>query len=471
VNSRPGFLGSFVLYLTLAGLFLLALCGPLWASEEGKPSQKELRKKVRLLQEQLDDLKAEIRDATRQEESFDLKVKYEQGLRFRTSDEKVNLRLGGFLQFHAIFFDRHHPEDTSFFGDAPSAGNNAFLLRRARLFLRGKVYEWISGEVEAEFAEDVALRDAYLNLHLVDDALQFRAGQFKEPFSRQRMNTFYPSIERSMVVDNLTPGRDIGFMAHGSVADGLFLYALGFFNGEGVEPVDRGDQNDDKDFAARLVLRPTLGPEGPFLLLGGSLTVGREDTTLGLHAFETAGDTDFLTFNPGVIHEGRRIRYGLESGLEAFGFFLNFELIIQSLDELRNGPIEKDYDFWGWHLEMGYLWGGWREGSRVLPEQPFYPGGEGSGAFEFFFRVGQLEADEDLIKDDFAVGTDLATAYTIGLAWYPHWNTRFAFNYVRTVFDDTIAIGGTGGLPGPTRPGAKFRDNDDVFLFQLELEI
>jgi phosphate-selective porin len=109
------------------------------------------------------------------------------------------------------------------------------------------------------------LLDARLDVNYLPYA-KLIVGQFKIPFSQENLissRDLIP-IERSLVVNNLVPGRDIGSNGRDIGAqiagnffggDGrpLFDYSVGVFNGAGI---NRRDDNRRKDVAARLVVHP-----------------------------------------------------------------------------------------------------------------------------------------------------------------------------------------------------------------------
>jgi phosphate-selective porin OprO/OprP len=140
---------------------------------------------------------------------------------------------------------------------------DSFLVRRARLGVEGTVFSYWEYRLLPDFSNsqsntnDVAtprILDAYVNAHYWD-AFQVEAGKFKQPFSYEQLvqDRFIPTVERSLI-DQLTPARDVGVMAHGERLFGdRFDYAISIFNGE---INDDYDQNNGKDVAARIVVRP-----------------------------------------------------------------------------------------------------------------------------------------------------------------------------------------------------------------------
>ncbi|MGA2629529.1 MAG: porin [Terriglobia bacterium] len=150
---------------------------------------------------------------------------------------------------------------------------NSLELRRARLAVEGTLAPQVSYKVQIEAVKSPALLDARLD-YSPRPSVKVTVGQFKIPFSQENLvssRDLIP-IERSLVGLSLVPGRDngsngrdIGAQLAGNIVrdDGrpLFDYAVGVFNGAGI---NTRDDNRRKDVAARLVVHPFAG-----LSLGG----------------------------------------------------------------------------------------------------------------------------------------------------------------------------------------------------------
>lgn len=148
----------------------------------------------------------------------------------------------------------------------PGSGGT-FQLRRGRISLDGDIHRIASYKIQVEALNSPSLLDAYLQIKPASYA-NLTFGQFKIPFSQENMisSSDLLTIERSQVVNSLVPGRDIGSngrdiganfsgsydVSHSAGVD----YAFGVFNGAGI---DRKDDNNRKDFAARLAVRPFQG--------------------------------------------------------------------------------------------------------------------------------------------------------------------------------------------------------------------
>jgi len=145
---------------------------------------------------------------------------------------------------------------------------NSLELRRARLALDGDFGQKISYRLQLDAVRSPVLLDARVDFKLLPYA-RVTFGQFKVPFSQENLissRDLIP-IERSLVVNNLVPGRDtgnngrdIGVQLAGSLvrASGkpLVDYSVGFFNGAGI---NRRDDNRRKDGAVRVVAHPFSG--------------------------------------------------------------------------------------------------------------------------------------------------------------------------------------------------------------------
>ncbi|HEU5410606.1 MAG TPA: porin [Candidatus Acidoferrales bacterium] len=148
----------------------------------------------------------------------------------------------------------------------PGAGST-FQLRRGRISLDGDIHKIANYTIQVEALNMPALLDAYLQLKPASFA-NLTFGQFKIPFSQENVisSSDLLTIERSQVVNSLAPGRDIGSNGRDIGADfsGSYSashsssmdYAFGVFNGAGI---GRKDNNNRKDFAARLAIRSFQG--------------------------------------------------------------------------------------------------------------------------------------------------------------------------------------------------------------------
>jgi phosphate-selective porin OprO/OprP len=148
----------------------------------------------------------------------------------------------------------------------PGAGST-FQLRRERVVVSGDEGKLANFRVEVEASRTPSLLDSYVRLNLSPYA-KLTLGQFKVPFSQEslRFASALLTVERSQVVNSLVPGRDnssngrdIGVELGGSYdfseTTGVD-YAVAVLNGA---TVDRKDDNNRKDFAGRLAVRPFRG--------------------------------------------------------------------------------------------------------------------------------------------------------------------------------------------------------------------
>ncbi|MBU1853672.1 MAG: OprO/OprP family phosphate-selective porin, partial [Candidatus Omnitrophica bacterium] len=159
------------------------------------------------------------------------------------------------------------------------------------------------------------------------------AGQFNVPF-REGVDT----IEEVEVVDSITPERDIGVAISGDILDEKITYALGVFNGNGI---NTSDDNDQKDIIGRVVVSPFKGSNGVLegLSMGVSVQGGRQPN-------ETS---------EGITYGGDRTRIGgllkYEGNIANRGFKLQGEYIQQKRDR---DDQKADISSNGWYAQATY---------------------------------------------------------------------------------------------------------------------
>ncbi|HYG73722.1 MAG TPA: porin [Planctomycetota bacterium] len=147
------------------------------------------------------------------------------------------------------------------------------------------------------------LQDAYISFDGIVPHHSFAIGQFKPPSGEEasRNSGQLDFVERSMVT-GINNVRDIGAMVSGYWLEDRVRYAFGLFNGpsgtifsdpEVVEAGNRSDDNDEKDLAVRLAVRPVWSTEKWY----GRLEVGYHRTE-GIHGEAGTGfDPDFEQLN------------------------------------------------------------------------------------------------------------------------------------------------------------------------------
>jgi phosphate-selective porin OprO and OprP len=181
-----------------------------------------------------------------------------QGVVVVAAGPEVALALGGLLQVQYDGGDR---------GDARfSDGNNRFYLRRARVNVSGKFLEQFDFRVEVELSGSLA-NTSNLRAQLTDGFVTWRrypflnvwAGQFKTYFGYEQLysDSRLLTIERSLVNDRLTLGRQLGAGMSGEFFGKRANYAVGAFNGN----VSNNNFNDNGAFlyAGRLAALPWVG--------------------------------------------------------------------------------------------------------------------------------------------------------------------------------------------------------------------
>ncbi|MDY6844351.1 MAG: porin, partial [Thermodesulfobacteriota bacterium] len=349
-----------------------------------------------------------------------------------------------------------------------------FLVRRARICASGTIYKYYSFKVEPEFGMGGgALNDGYLNIKYIPE-IQCKIGQFKVPFSVDELTSdnYIDFIERPLPADNLVPSRDYGIMFHGDLASGIVHYGIGIFNGTRK---NKGDCNDEKDIAARLVLSPFQKCENLCLQglhLGGAMTSGNEDMSIqsdqdywwSKGKFQTAGDTKFFEFDSAVSHRGRRNRYGAELVWIRGPFSLKGEWMRIDLNDLENGSQRGNFHIKGGYVSCSYFITGEQQPftkgvyKGITPKHKLSPKEGNWGAIQLIARYEMLDLDNHFLTDGYANAaqyTDQVDGFTLGVNWWLNANVRVMVNYNHVDFDNYVAAaGGT---------------SEDIGLFRFQL--
>lgn len=268
------------------------------------------------------------------------------------ADGEASLSLGGLLQ---VQFENGDRGDSRF----PATGEDRFYLRRARMNATGTFAEQLDFRVEFDLAGTLGstnglraqMTDGYVNWNHYAGA-QIRAGQFKTPFGFEQL---YPdprllTMERSLANDRLTLNRQLGAQLWGDLLDKHVSYAVGVFNGNGVN----NSANDNGKFlwAARLSATPWKGElfGGPASWAIGGNYFESEDTALSL--LDLNLDSTPTTADKDGLFTGKRHGYGFDSQLETGPFSLWVEYLDNHLEPTDAKPFA-EFDADGWYVQAG----------------------------------------------------------------------------------------------------------------------
>lgn len=263
-----------------------------------------------------------------------------------------------------------------------SENSSTFFIKRVRLTLAGDIAPRLDYRIQLEFASPKVV-DAELRYRPFD-ALNFRLGEYKVPFSIE--NTVYVPLKYEFIEYPLAlrrlmgfndvcglsaTGRDMGFTAYGGFirrGDELLLnYDIGVFNGEGINTRDR---NRSKDLVARLTLRPVAG-------------------------LQIAASGYWGEYGPEYLE---RTRYGAGICYDRGPVVLRYEYITGTTGLPDDGgTLPSD----GW-----YAVGGW----RITPEL-------------------MAVARYDTFRENSDVNATRQTNYTAGVLWVPVRHLRCQLNY------------------------------------------
>jgi len=254
------------------------------------------------------------------------------------------ISIGGYTQFRYSRLLESN-EDLKFETDKSVGHNGGFLLRRARIQIKGDVSDFLYIYLQPDFANTIGenmhapqIRDWYGDIAVDHDKeLRFRVGQSKVPYGFENMQSSQNriAIERTDALNTAVPGeRDIGIMAYwapkeirarfkhlvesGLKGSGDFgMVGIGAYNGQSINIKEK---NDDKHFVAHATYPFKISKQ--FLEVGahaytGSINVAKGDKITGNDNHLDTRVAGSVIFYPQPI--GFQAEYNVGKGPELSG--------------------------------------------------------------------------------------------------------------------------------------------------------
>lgn len=369
-----------------------------------------------------------------EDDPLGLRVYWDQGLRFETTDKRFRIGIGGRIHVDANFMTGTGELGNTFSTDPPGIIEDGTETRRARLYVNGDIYDEISYRIEYDFSTEEANAISVYMGFLHTPVGEVRAGFLKEPMSLERLTSSndVTFMERALPV-NLASFRSIGIQAIDSLENHRMSWSYGVF---GESRAIAGDSIGTGEYAVtgRVTGLPIYEDEGETLLhlgLSGSYRNTSDDMFMVAQNPETHLAPDLLDSGVVMVEDGWI--YGLETAAVMGAWSFQAEYLASSGDGVGTDP-----SLWGYYGYVSYFLTGEHrpyttgEGrfTRVVPLENFSTKEDGGGgAWEVALRYSHLEF-EDVFTPDEALSD-----WSVGLNWYLNANSRIMANFVQGELD------------------------------------
>ena len=375
-----------------------------------------------------------LEESAKMDESKNMEALWRNGLRFRTLNKDVEIRIGGRIQNDWNFIRPSDEIEDAFFRD--DEGNvdeplDRIFFRRSRIFIRGTLHTYIRFKAEYDFVGGgVSWTDVYLRFVKLPAFGNIYVGKFKAPFGLEELTSsrFITFQERSLT-DGFVPGRQVGVLLKNSVFDERVHWAFAMTRSDDNGTVDSLTDSPDTNFTFRLAATPYQASKTQLAHVGLAYHLQMEEDfrirsrpegrTKGVRLVDVRGDAD------------RVDKIGLEGALVYGPISVQGEYMTATPDVAgTDHPTFAAYYVMGSYFLTGesrpYSGGAF---GRPKPNRKFDLKKGTLGAVELAARMSRI----DLNDGDFQGGVE--RNFTLGVNWYPHNNARVTFNYILAYLD------------------------------------
>ncbi len=359
-----------------------------------------------------------------------LNAYWKDGLRFETKDKTFSVTVGGKIHYDWGVIDEDSDVENALSDDSGSG----FKTRRARLFMKGKIYKNLDFKAEYDFSSgEVELKDVYLGMGNIPYLGSLRLGHTKEPFSLEELTSGCNTTFMERALPNaLVPGRNIGLVIHNSASGGRIAWSMGVFSE--TDKKGNGFGADNRyNLTGRLSFLPWYRDNGKDLLyVGGSYSHKFMDdgTEERYRARPESHLTDTYFLDTGKIPTDDIDLWDAELALVLNSFSIQSEYIRTFLNPSSGDRMHFD----GFYVYGSYFLTGEHRHyaedkeafGHVKPRRNFQVTGSGWGALEAAFRYSYLDLEDEEIHGG------IMNEYTLGLNWYLNPHSRLMFNFIHS---------------------------------------
>jgi phosphate-selective porin OprO and OprP len=367
-----------------------------------------------------------------------------------------------------------HADARTYGGESVPETADTFVLRRVRPTIEGTFGNIFDFKFMPDFAGGRSvIVDAYVAARF-NPAAVVTVGKFKAPVGLERLQSSADLrfIERALPTA-LVPNRDLGVQLSGDLGSGAVSYQVGYFNGvtdgQSSDNLTAPDVEADTagDYAARVFFQPFINSSN-FNLRGLGFGVGTtwvdvdgNAANTALSAYRSPGQQSVFAYrantatgvtpNNATFANGQRLRLApqLYYYRGSFGLLGEYTQVEQDVSRVVGATTLSDtLTHSAWQAQFSWFVTGEEETFRgFTPGSTYQVGKSGWGALELVARYHELDIDDDTFvggANSFAnplTAVSRATAYGVGVNWYP-WNTvKLSLNYENTSFEGGAATG------------------------------
>ena len=353
--------------------------------------------------------------------------------RYSLWDGKVRFRIGGRFQF----------DGTAGSGDAKYEESylpieSDFSARRLGIFATGRIRKF-NFNLGFDFGPDWGISDAWIEgaeggLEVWGHYLgKLRVGYMNEPFSLERQTSSYNIglMERSLPVQTIAPGSNIGWMIHDSGRKKRFTWAAGMFSvGRKTE---ENASASTLSLTGRFTFLPVYRNEGRDLIHVG-VSLSSRSPTGGDTRYRSRPEARFVDFlvDTGTMDASHITLSGVEFAAVRGPLWIAAEHIRSSVSaqNLDNPSFNGSYVQVGWFLTGESKPYRTNSGTfqRLSPQAKYTKGNpfrkRNGGAWELVGRLSRVDLTSGLVEGGEL--TDISGA----LSWYINATTRIELNYI-----------------------------------------